>query len=435
MGLTGFADLDQAAGLLQELIAGAGQVRDGQLWKIGGDDLLSVGQRLEHLARVVYAAQIHLAGEVDQQRLAEQRGCSSTADLLRQALLIHPSDARMRVRTARHVLPQDLPSGGEAAAVFPDLSAGLDAGELGAAQVGEILNAMKALPAPLPAERRADCETFLVDQGSRHDPVTLRRIADRLLDTLDPDGDLDPDSDPADKAELHFGVRNRRTGLTPISGKLDDLGTATIQKAIDALAAPTPEADGIKDTRSAATRRAHALVEALRLFLNGGSGPSQGGEQPHLTVTLDWDVLNHRAGLGVLGGVRLTGSQTRLLLCDARVIPAVLGGAGEVLDVGRASYTFAPAIKRAIRLRDQGCVWAGCTRPAEWTDFHHIDWWVRDFGVTSLGNGCCLCSYHHKVIHQGDWVLRMAGDGRPELIPPRWIDPRQQPRRNVVHRL
>lgn len=435
MGINGFADLDQAIGLLQDLCAGAQQICDGQFWKIGGDDLLAVGQGLERLARIVYAAQVHLAGEVDLQGLAGPRGCSRTADLLRQALAIHPGDASMRVKTARAVQPQDLPSGAEAPTVLPDVAAALDAGDLGAGQIGVILTAMNDIPAPISAKQRRDCETYLVTQGGIHDPVLLRKIADRLLDTLDPDGDLDPDTDPAARAELHFGTRNRRTGLTPITGKLDDLGAATVRTAIDGLAAPHPEAGGVKDTRPAATRRAHALVEALRLFLASGSGPTQGGEQPHLTVTLEWDVINHRAQLGHVDGMRLSASQTRLLLCDAKIIPAVLGGNGEVMDVGRASYTFPTGIKRAIRLRDRGCVWAGCSRPAPWTEIHHINWWERDLGVTSLGNGCCLCAYHHHQVHQGQWQLRMAPDGRPELVPPKWIDPHQQPRRNTVHQL
>ncbi|GAA5189914.1 hypothetical protein GCM10023322_43760 [Rugosimonospora acidiphila] len=45
-----------------------------------------------------------------------------------------------------------------------------------------------------------------------------------------------------------------------------------------------------------------------------------------------------------------------------------------------------------------------------------------------------LCAHHHRVIHQGDWQVKIAPDGLPEFIPPRYLDPDQQPRRNIYHR-
>jgi hypothetical protein len=68
-------------------------LRDGAFWKIGADDLLTLGQELEMLSRSVYAVKVHLAGEVDTQALATPRGCPSTAALLRQVLLISPTEA------------------------------------------------------------------------------------------------------------------------------------------------------------------------------------------------------------------------------------------------------------------------------------------------------------------------------------------------------
>ena len=426
--------VDQATGLLDRLCADVEQVRDTEFWKIGGDDLLAVGQHLERLSRLVWAAQVHLAGEVDMQGLAKQRSCTSTADLLRQSMLIHPGEAADRVNASRKLLPQPLPSGGEAETVLPELAAAVDAGDLDARQAKVIITAMNDLPKTVDAPTRRRCEQTLVDHGSRHDPIELNKIAQRVLDAIDPDGDLDPERNPSANAELTFGTRSRRTGLTPVSGKLDDLGVATVKAAIDALAAPQPPVDGVPDQRSAATRRAHALVQALELFLNSGSGPSHNGQRPQLTVTIDWDVLHGCASRGVLPeGATLTPAQTRQLMCDASIIPIVLGGSGEPLDVGRSSRTFPTGIARAIRHRDNGCSFPGCCRPVGWTDLHHIKWFQRDFGPTSLANGCCLCPFHHSVVHAGDWIVQMAADGRPEWLPPPWIDPDQVPRRNTVH--
>ena len=40
-----------------------------------------------------------------------------------------------------------------------------------------------------------------------------------------------------------------------------------------------------------------------------------------------------------------------------------------------------------------------------------------------MDNGAVVCGFHHTLIHQGDWTMRMGKDGHPEVIPPTWIDP------------
>ena len=49
-----------------------------------------------------------------------------------------------------------------------------------------------------------------------------------------------------------------------------------------------------------------------------------------------------------------------------------------------------------------------------------------------------LCGYHHGYIHRAtnEWTVRLNPDDRkPELLPPRWIDPERKPRRNHLHDL
>ena len=113
-----------------------------------------------------------------------------------------------------------------------------------------------------------------------------------------------------------------------------------------------------------------------------------------------------------------------------RPLPVLAITTGEPLDIGRAARIWPTGLRRAITLRDKGCVFPGCDRPARWSDLHHIQFWV-DGGPTSVANGAVLCGFHHTLIHQGDWTVRMAKDGHPEVIPPTWIDPDQCPRRNT----
>lgn len=426
---------DDVTRVVDQVRAGLGQLLNAEYWKLPGEDLLAAARSVEHLARLTYAIQVAVAGEIDLARLAQVHGQPSTAALLRHVLTIGPGDSRSRVRAARAVLPQDAISGGEIPPRLPDLGDALRGGTVGAEQTTIVVKTMDRIPAGLDPDVRGQAEHTLVDHARDMDPTHLSRVAEKLLDTLDPDGTFQP-PDPADRAELTLGSRDTRTGLTPIKGRLDDLTVAAFIAATDAHAAPRPEVDGAKDHRPAATRLAQAFSTVLDGYLAAGVGPIRAGERPHITMTMQYDALTARLGSAVLDatGTTIGPAQARRLLCDCEVIPAVLGAGGEPLDIGRATRIWPTGLRRAITLRDGGCVFPGCDRPARWSDLHHIRPWA-DGGSTSLNNGAVLCGHHHTLIHQGDWQIRMGGDARPEVIPPPWIDPHQRPRRNNLHRL
>jgi Domain of unknown function (DUF222)/HNH endonuclease len=124
----------------------------------------------------------------------------------------------------------------------------------------------------------------------------------------------------------------------------------------------------------------------------------------------------------------------RLLCCDATVIPIVLDGAGQPLDVGRATRTIPDGLRRAVAARDRGCAHPGCDRPPSWCECHHIVAWQHG-GPTALQNLVMLCRAHHHQIEATDWIVRIR-DGLPEFIPPAWIDPSRTPRRKALsHRI
>jgi hypothetical protein len=109
----------------------------------------------------------------------------------------------------------------------------------------------------------------------------------------------------------------------------------------------------------------------------------------------------------------------------------VLDGDSLPLDVGRAKRTAPPGIRRALTFRDGGCSFPTCTRPAPWTDAHHVRHWV-DGGDTSLDNMVLLCRRHHTLIHHSEWEVRIR-DRLPEFRPPGFVDPQRRPRRNTLH--
>ncbi len=150
-------------------------------------------------------------------------------------------------------------------------------------------------------------------------------------------------------------------------------------------------------------------------------------------MTINFDTITRQLSDATLShGGPVSVGMARRILCDARILPAVLNGASTILDVGRSQRLFPPHLRDALVLRDGGCAWPGCDRPAGMTQAHHIISWL-DGGPTSLANGVLLCLYHHQQAHSTEWNIRIGPDGRPEFIPPPWIDPHQQPRRNHHH--
>ncbi|HEX4754504.1 MAG TPA: HNH endonuclease signature motif containing protein, partial [Candidatus Dormibacteraeota bacterium] len=91
---------------------------------------------------------------------------------------------------------------------------------------------------------------------------------------------------------------------------------------------------------------------------------------------------------------------------------------GTTLSVGRATRTIPAAIRTALVLRDKGCRFPGCDRPAEWTDGHHIEHWA-DLGETEVPNLVSLCRRHHHMVHERGWSIRLEPDGSVTVAEPR----------------
>ena len=390
-GMTGVTEIDAAQADVAAVCTAAVAVRGTAFWKLQDADLLDLARSVEHAARLLYTAQVHVAGEISTRNLHTTRGATCAAALLRHTLTISAPDARARVAAARAVLPQDLPSGGETAPVLPVLGQALDAGLIGVEQTRTIVATMRKLPAAVDTETRVLCQKVLVEHGQVTEPAPFAEFARQVAVTCDPDGAPDG-PDPADKVELTLGTRNPVTGLTRLHGQLDDQGVEILSQAIDGLAKPHPTTAGGPDPRSAATRRGQALTEVLRRYLDLGDAPIQGGERPHISVTIDLEDLRRRIGAAYLAhGGPVPAGQARMWACDANIIPIVLGGASQVLDVGRSSRSFPTGARRAITHRDKGCTWPGCDRPAGWTDCHHVISWL-DGGASASTNGVLLCT-------------------------------------------
>jgi 5-methylcytosine-specific restriction protein A len=252
-------------------------------------------------------------------------------------------------------------------------------------------------------------------------PRELAGFARELIDTLDQDG-AEPDGRELPQLnELHL-TRNPAGAGGRIKGQLDAPTFDALCSALGALSRPTGG-----DLRSMGERHADALAEICLQSLEHGQLPAVGGERPHLTVTIGLSELEGRGRGATLDTGALAPSELRRLACDARVVPVVLGGSGQPLDIGRAMRTVPAHLRRAVAVRDRGCAFPGCGREPGWCEVHHIVPWEHG-GPTEIGNLVMLCRFHHRLVHHSGWTIRIR-DGQPEFIPPKWIDTQQIPRR------
>lgn len=340
------------------------------VWQLSSVDVADLCADLETERRRFDYGLLRVLADLDKRNVAEEQAGIPTIEFLRQRLRLSPSEAKSRIRAAAELIESEAPSGERIPAILPDTAAGVADGALSLEHVRVISRAVEKLPSGLDFETRSEVETQLASHAHTLDPAALTVAARRVHTNLDPDGVLDEDK-PA-RRELAF-VRDVG-GCDLVRGRLDVEGAAIVRTAIDAISTPDPQ-----DTKSPARRRADGLIELCQRYLDSGQLPAQGGEKPHVTVTMHLTDLTATLGTGQ----PITAEAARRLACDATVIPAVLGTTGEPLDVGRATRTIPPAIRRALVLRDKGCIHPGCPRPAAWCDAHHVRHWIAG-GPTAL---------------------------------------------------
>ncbi len=97
-------------------------------------------------------------------------------------------------------------------------------------------------------------------------------------------------------------------------------------------------------------------------------------------------------------GTLISASAARRIACQAGILPAVLGGPGQVLDLGRHHRFFSDPQRTALALIYDTCAADGCDRPFAWSELHHQQPWSKG-GLTDLDQAIPLCGYHHRLIH------------------------------------
>ena len=412
------------------------------------DDLTADDQgrlvcRLVEAQQRLHAATAQAVGAFDGADVAIASRHRTTVRWLEHRTRLSAGAAAHLTRTAR-ALRDHLPATHEA----------LAGGRITSQHVAAVVSVVRTVG----PEHASAAEPVLLDLARRGDPATVRRATAALFAAVDPAG--------AEKA-LHTAYEKRGLQVSVagehgyLDGVLDLESTELLQSALMPLMAPA----GPADTRSAAQRRADALLDIVTKRLGTEEMPVVGGHRPHLSVVVDADQLppdtpapgdtgfgedgfggdrspgsvrSRRGWVGTVTlpwtGVALPATVARRWACHAAVTPVVsrllprprqhvtgverpvvtIDPAWLPLGVGRTQRTVTAAQLKALVVRDGGCVHPGCSRAPAFCDAHHVRHWV-DGGVTALTNLVLLCRHHHRTLHAGCWQIR-PDPGTPGLF-------------------
>jgi Domain of unknown function (DUF222)/HNH endonuclease len=310
---------------------------------------------------------------------------------------------------------------GRALERLPAVREALVEGHISHAAADQLVAAREANPAQFDR-----VEDVLLDAARRLPIRELRRAVTHWRDAVDAEAAAREAAERFDRRGLH--VSPTFEGMVRVDGNLDPETGQTVISAIQAVIDAGAHAGG-GDRRTPAQRRADALGEVCRGWLDSSDRPAVGGERPHVTVTVDLETLEGRDGrrrqMGDVGPI--TAEAARRWACDASLTRVITRGRSEPLDVGRRTPVVPAGIRRALIVRDGGCAFTGCDRPPSWCDAHHVRHWASG-GETALGNLVLLCRHHHRAVHHGFAVRIVSGlpafyapDGSPleSRSPPR----------------
>ena len=218
-------------------------------------DALTTPERLrllEHLEKVARRLPVPghaLINNLVQQATPAELG-GKLSHVLADRLRITRSEAGRRVAEAAELGPRQALTGEPLPPRLSANSAGQRSGAIGSGHIAVIRRFFDQLPCWVDVETRACAEQQLAAYAAQFRPETLSKIADRLADYLNPDGNF-TDVDRARRRGLTLGKQDI-DGMSRLSGWLTPETRATVEAMLAKLAAPgvcnpddeTPTVDG-----------------------------------------------------------------------------------------------------------------------------------------------------------------------------------------------
>jgi len=403
---------------------------------------LALLQRCEKLRRRLPAIEHPLINQVGEQADATELG-GTLPSALANRLLITRGEASRRIHEAADLGERKAITGGPLPPLLTATASAQRAGNIGTEHVRVIRGFWHRLPEFVDVETREKAEAQLARLGNEHRPDELGKLADKLTDCLNPDGNF-TDQDRARRRGITLGKQGS-DGMSPITGYLTPEARATIDAVLAKLAAPgmcNPEdrpllTDGApgdeaiqRDTRSAAQRLHDGLNAALRAVLASGELGQHNGLPASIIVTTTLRELESGAGRGLTGGGTLLPMSDVIRLAAHAHHYLCIFDKGNAIGLYHTKRLASPGQRIVLYAKDRGCSHPGCTVPGYYSEVHHVTPYAKCH-TTDVNDLTFGCGAHHPLAEQG-WTTRKNDSGDTEWIPPGHLD-HGQARTNTFH--
>ena len=391
---------DQGAGglvALANLVAGmsagsgAGSASGGSVGAgvgvVSDEVLVGLSDVLESAQRALDSARLTVVGELDARNVSlRTKGLVMNAWLGHEYLLSRPVASRM-VSTARKLR-----------SVLPEVAEALRNGLITLDHAA--LLSKLCVPRVEPIMVALQAEFISLTTGVRFEQWANEIRA--LIDLADPDGAHLPNPD-----------HNRINMSDGLSGELHLDGDFVADTAATIRAALLSETERrvahhrklrVANPDHIIPSRPQLLAEALTELIRRAISTQPGTtNNPATDITLVIQASDP-VHASTPDGVRLQDGTTRLLNCDPKIQALIINSLGIPLDLGTAVRYATPNQRKAIAIRDQGCIVPGCDAPHNWVDLHHVEE-AQDGGPTDLNNLVSLCKPHHALLHTNGWTI------------------------------
>jgi hypothetical protein len=282
---------------------------------------------------------------------------------------------------------------------------------------GALAGAADADPIYMSTDDKAAALLRLSALSDQTEELRLRVLGRRVLEVVAPEVSHDLEARLLEqeeaKARKRTFLRTRRNGdgTTDLHLRVADAACDRLLTYLHAFTAPRRQRESAPDDRRPYDQQMGEAFGAFLESVDPDRTPLHGGDATTVLVHIDLETLQSEHGVAYIGDEPISAGEARRLACTAGIIPVVLGGESQVLDLGRTRRLYSPPQRKALGVRQRTCRAEGCDIPAAWCEVHHGgNPWSRG-GKTDLADGDLLCSFHHHRAHDHRYRLERLADG------------------------
>ncbi|MGZ4446355.1 MAG: DUF222 domain-containing protein, partial [Nocardioides sp.] len=402
------ASRHQVSRAVDAVSAQLSEVMDSALWSLSAEETAGTLTALTRLIAKASALEARVAHHASVVQVEDLNGATSTATWWAAATRQTRVEAFRKVHLAAGLEKYGL------------VQSALARGDLVVDQAQVIVRSLDALPDDLDPGVVGQAMQRLLDLAEHHDAKSLQILGRRILEVVDPERADAEEEKQLRRDETKAAATMRLTMSDDGHGRVHGRFTlpaaqgAMLKKILLGFAAPKHVAathGAVGERVPNPLKMGRAFAEMIERYPTD-KVPATGGVNATVVVTMSLETLLGAERAATLDtGERITAGQARRLACEAGIIPAVLGGQSQVLDLGRKRRFYSESQRIALGVEQQGCTADGCDWPPGLCHAHHDTRWA-DGGPTDKRHGRLLCPKHHARAHDPAYTTAKLPGGK-----------------------